>query len=82
MFCENPQIKYVYNFWFLEEIKEESTTSCCPKDSWGKLEVKGYEPKVSQANILLAQIICFSSIKSSSRVVHAINMKRSNHCAK
>jgi len=28
-----------------EEIKEESTTSCCPKDSWGKLEVKGYEPK-------------------------------------
>ena len=72
MCCEN-----IYNFLFLEEIKEESTTSCCPKDSWGKLEVKGYEPKVSQANILLAQIICYSSktvkigrrlLESSSRV--------------
>ncbi|XP_023322332.1 hydrolase tropI isoform X2 [Eurytemora carolleeae] len=28
-----------------EEVKEETTMSCCPTDSWGKLEVEGYEPK-------------------------------------
>ena len=27
--------------------------SCCPTDSWGKLEVEGYEPKVS--NLIFKQ---------------------------
>lgn len=39
--------------------------SCCPTDSWGKLEVEGYEPKVSN---LLFKLTDFNFKKCNENV--------------